>query len=502
MKKLLSIISFLLALQCSYSQNIAVTYTAPFPGVSQDVLNLPLGNNLFYVYNSQGLTFQKNNLNGTPTLIKKYQSASMSLSHLISKNGFLYAIGKKTNGASQSADVPYIFIVDTANFNMQYSSLYDLTFPNIAWVNIYDAKFLNSGNILMAGSINSYSTSNTIAWAMEINPNTNGTVVNTNTLSIGTSTTNYITSFAEISNSTIMFSGYGSNAGGFLAKATRSAGNLTFNSVYQTSVGGGVLNSFGNPKKILINQFINGGSDAIIKLDTNLALLSMISQSGIARIGANYYGTNLIKVENNKLYRLNNNKTLDIIDTSLTSIATRTMTVSNPMLMNSLNITNSNVYMLGSTLYDIFALVKTDLQGNLSCSNSIPYTNSIFQTNGGTTAFNSGSILAPLSYPAATSQTSSVTYSLTCGTITSIKSYTNNEKNIIRYLNGDYIINANTPIQSIELFDLTGKLIKQLNYLNNENEIKISLKDITSGIYLLKIIGTDKAENIYKILVN
>ena len=118
----------------------------------------------------------------------------------------------------------------------------------------------------MVGSINSYSTSSTVAWAMEVNPNANGIVVNTNTLTVGTSTANSFNSFSEISNSSIIFSGNYSNPYGFLAKASRSGGILTFNTLYETSIGGGVINSFSNPKKLLISTYLNGGSDFILKV--------------------------------------------------------------------------------------------------------------------------------------------------------------------------------------------------------------------------------------------
>lgn len=498
MKKLLCIISALFTLHAS--SQIAVTYSAS-QAVSQEALNIPLGNSLFYVYQSQGLTFQKNNLNGQPVLIKKFPNAAITVKHLLSKNGLLYVIGTSATGGPSSANIPALFVVDTMNFTLQLSTSYNLTFPNIAWVDINDAKFLNSNNIIMAGSIHSYSVNNTVAWAMEINPTANGMVINTNTLTVGTSTANAFHSFTEISNSSIIFSGSYANPYGFLAKATRSAGNLTFNSLYQTSVGGGILNSFSNPKKIIINNYLNNGSDAIIKLDTNLALLSTISQNGIIRIGSNFFTPHRIKVANNMLYRVEG-KVLDILDTGLISVATRSYNVINPMSFNNINITNSNVYMLGYTMYDVLGLVKTDLQGNLSCSNAIPYTNSIFQTNGGQTTFNANTILTSQNSAAPISQSATIVYTVTCGSITSLNDNLIKNNHVISYLDGDCFVKSNSSIQSTELYDVTGKLIKQLHYLNNEQEIKINLKDITSGIYLLKVIGTDKAESIYKTLVH
>jgi hypothetical protein len=46
------------------------------------------------------------------------------------------------------------------------------------------------------------------------------------------------------------------------------------------------------------------------------------------------------------------------------------------------------------------------------------------------------------------------------------------------------------PVKEIEIFDVSGKLIKEINF-SSYKEPKISLKGIKSGVYLLKI----KTEN-------
>lgn len=502
MKKTFFVIFTLFTLQF-FSQNVALTYSvSSASGVSQDLFNLPLGNSLFYAYYSQGLVLQKNDLNGVPVLIKKFPSSNISLRNMISNNGFLYLIGTSATGGTNSVSIPTIFIVDTINFNLQYTTTYNFSFPNIAWVNINDAKFLNSGNILMVGSINSYSTSSTVAWAMEVNPNANGIVVNTNTLTVGTSTANSFNSFSEISNSSIIFSGNYSNPYGFLAKASRSGGILTFNTLYETSIGGGVINSFSNPKKLLISTYLNGGSDFIMKVDTNLSLLSSISQAGIIRIGGNFYGSNQIKVANNKLYRLNSSKVLDILDTSLVSVSTKSYTSVDPMFFNSLNFNNSNVFMLGSTMYDIFALVKTDLSGSISCSNTLPFTNSVMQTNGGSTPFNSGVLLATQNSTSPSSQTATIIYTVTCGNITSLKENEDSGNQLLTFFNNEIIIKSNLAVETVDLFDLTGKLIRHFSYSNNETELKIKLTDFSTGMYILKTKDNSSAEHIHKLLVN
>ena len=52
-----------------------------------------------------------------------------------------------------------------------------------------------------------------------------------------------------------------------------------------------------------------------------------------------------------------------------------------------------------------------------------------------------------------------------------------------------FVIRCPLPVKEIEIFDVSGKLIKEINF--SSKEPKISLKGIKSGVYLLKI----KAEN-------
>jgi len=52
-----------------------------------------------------------------------------------------------------------------------------------------------------------------------------------------------------------------------------------------------------------------------------------------------------------------------------------------------------------------------------------------------------------------------------------------------------FVIRSSFPVKEIEIFDISGKLIKEITF--SSSEPKISLKGIKSGVYLLKI----KAEN-------
>uniref|UniRef100_A0A7C3UXR2 T9SS type A sorting domain-containing protein n=1 Tax=candidate division WOR-3 bacterium TaxID=2052148 RepID=A0A7C3UXR2_UNCW3 len=55
--------------------------------------------------------------------------------------------------------------------------------------------------------------------------------------------------------------------------------------------------------------------------------------------------------------------------------------------------------------------------------------------------------------------------------------------------NSFFVIRSSLPVKEIEIFDVSGKLIKEIAF--SSSKPKISLKGIKSGVYLLKI----KAEN-------
>ena len=55
--------------------------------------------------------------------------------------------------------------------------------------------------------------------------------------------------------------------------------------------------------------------------------------------------------------------------------------------------------------------------------------------------------------------------------------------------NSFFVIRCPLPVKEIEIFDVSGKLIKEITF--SSSEPKISLKGIKTGVYLLKI----KAEN-------
>ena len=62
-----------------------------------------------------------------------------------------------------------------------------------------------------------------------------------------------------------------------------------------------------------------------------------------------------------------------------------------------------------------------------------------------------------------------------------------------------FVIRSSLPVKEIEIFDVSGKLIKEINF-SSAKEPKISLKGIKSGVYLLKI-KTENKEFIRKLII-
>lgn len=59
---------------------------------------------------------------------------------------------------------------------------------------------------------------------------------------------------------------------------------------------------------------------------------------------------------------------------------------------------------------------------------------------------------------------------------------------------GELTISANSPIEKISIFTLTGKIIKE--FFPNQNSTQIDLKNLASGIYLTKIYSENNTKNV------
>jgi|GEM_PF-1858281 len=65
--------------------------------------------------------------------------------------------------------------------------------------------------------------------------------------------------------------------------------------------------------------------------------------------------------------------------------------------------------------------------------------------------------------------------------------------------NSFFVIRSPLPVKEIEIFDVSGKLIKEINF-SSSRKPKISLKGIKTGVYLLKI-KTENKEFTKKLII-
>lgn len=56
-------------------------------------------------------------------------------------------------------------------------------------------------------------------------------------------------------------------------------------------------------------------------------------------------------------------------------------------------------------------------------------------------------------------------------------------------------IESNTLIQSVELFNMLGQMVKTIHYNNGLNEVNLDMSDITSGSYFVQVKAQNKQKN-------
>lgn len=74
--------------------------------------------------------------------------------------------------------------------------------------------------------------------------------------------------------------------------------------------------------------------------------------------------------------------------------------------------------------------------------------------------------------------------------------YPNPVKGNTLFINGGDLSNTSTPV---EIYNLTGKLLFSKTYQATANHLKIDISNIPSGVFMLKVVTTEKTFN-YKII--
>lgn len=503
-----SIIFFLFIIILSfrfYSQTFTnhTTYTLGIPNAGNNLVigSVISGNslfNLYKVYNSNfHMVFQKSNLNGTPILIKSYP-LNFHTYKLDVSNGYLYVTGDMPGNLQNS--VPYIAKIDTSNLNL--ISLKQIEVNTNLNTFVKDSKLTNNGNLLLSGVtwINGFPFGLFLGYDSKID-----SVAYSQTLSVNGGST-FVAGATEISNSSVLFTGHDYNNQLFIGKATKTNSTFSVNSTYYSNCGLDYIDHIPGTHSALTYQM-----DRVFKIDTSLSLLNTAIGRDLNPF-LNYSGHVRMYFIENKLYRLGNFYEMDVFDTTLATISNISYpftanTFSSPSQVDIGNSAflakkNSNLYISFSPLhaFNWFYLFKTDLLGNMYCSNSLTRDDKIdVSNNSSSVAFNFGPQLFNLVNVNVSPTNVSVSYTDGCqGTLTNLKDLEIDNLNV-SFDGQKYIIKASKAISEICIYDVSGKLIEK-EVIKEANSALINLTDRSRGIYVCIAKLSDNSFHHFKLI--
>ncbi|MGZ4042651.1 MAG: T9SS type A sorting domain-containing protein [Bacteroidia bacterium] len=449
----------------------------------------------YYAGYNQNLTIQKNDQQGNPLTINSINMVlSQSYIQAEAYNGSLYVTGLRGGVFGNPYSNPYLAKIDTNNCLPIYVKEYQINNSN-HWIS--DIKILNDGTILLVG----WFFNNNIACSliMGVDP-VNGAPIYTHTLSLGYST--YIGNITEISNSTLLFTGWANNNNqAFIGKATKTTTTFSINSIYNTSAPLGDFGLTSNPKKIISSTL-----SEIYKVDTNLTFLNSTNGISVNASSSAFYN-------NNKIYRPVDPDKIEIYDTTLMNpvVYSYPQTASNFSPGVSVQLGSRGEMTFDSSFAYITAwaditqkyfLMKIKLDGSQSCG--IPGSGSVFPTpplTASQTSFTFGTMssytinnLIPLQ------MTNTV---IVTPDICAVNIHQNNSGETIKIQSGygSYTFSGQEYFSKAELYDVTGKLtaFKELDVPSNQLEIEV--QTIPKGIYIVKLTSLEGVQ--YKLkLVN
>lgn len=486
------------------------TYTVPVLGTSKIVSSIIYGNSLYYVYSSGGsFAIQKNDLNGITLLTKVYNLPIYSNAGIFlnSNNGAIYISGDKAATATNQ-ETPFLAKIDTSNLSFIFCKEY--LFLNNKVARLFQTKFLNNGTIMMCGGV----IPSTYYYGLAVNVDAaNGNVIYTNTLVVGAPTASFavgpptcFTSFAEISNSTILFSGYTDYLGGFISSAMQTATSVVTNSVFLCTSGGSKLIVSSNPSKVVAHQ-----NSKFFKIDTSLSILNSTPPGSDLTYSVN--GASRTFYDNGKVYVLNNSIDLDIYDDSFVHLSGNSYPFiaagySNTAQMNiggtgNVLVNNSNLFITSAVSQDNnkFYMLKTSLTGTMPCYVAKPVSRASVSHASSPSVFASGPITYTVNSLSFTGITSPVSFVTNVCTPTEIKEYTQSNAIKISLTDNGYSISSIETINSYDLYDITGRVIKTEVFTDPVTEIKINLSQFYHGIYVARIVDSDKKEHKIKLVL-
>lgn len=347
----------------------STSYSVSGSGSITEIASIVYGSRMYYAYDGGGTTgmfLQKGTVDGTLLTVNSFTDITLyDKPQFLANNSGLYLVSRVKLGSPNNGIV--LMKVDTTLCSPAYTQTYTMVgLPNMT---MNKCNFLNSGNIFIVGNASNFSNLN-YGYVLCLNPTMVGAVAYSRTLSIGTSTMCSLNSFVEISNSSILLSGK-NGVTPFISKGIKTVSTFSIASfsTYSTSIDISNMFNYGNPKKIMV--YANSGTtSAVCKLDTNA--LNWGTEPASSRVGRVHAGTMPEKAEfyNGKLYVYNLSNYIEILDTSILAVTSKTYNVANGMLFRTITTNSTNLF-ITQTLASPFAMrfntIKADLSANMSC---------------------------------------------------------------------------------------------------------------------------------------
>ncbi|MGE0569316.1 MAG: T9SS type A sorting domain-containing protein [Bacteroidia bacterium] len=458
-------------------------YSYNFNSGYEKINPLLLGQNLFFTYldmsiSPSGPCIQKNDLDGN-IIWKKVYAGMGNIQQYQAYNGNLIIAGETTS-TSNSVTISNICIasVDTSNGTLNYFKSYVV--PNCNMLTLSSSKILSNGDLLLGGNTftNGPSTNCCRGYLGRFDPS-NGNMIGQHFMQVlGENCT--VKSIEQFNNSTLYLSGSYSVNNSYVAKLDNVVNpnapvvkSINAQAHKVSKIGGNTL---------LLHK---GG--VMLKVDSSLNALPVNSSWRTYSFGSESF------YENGKIYVMGGPKQLAIIDTAgsmNTTLSSYKYNVAGGGIFGDPYMVKNNSNLFIAYNYNQtagpFSLLKTDLNGNMSCAvteTTAPTTFSLMMTTNACSVIpNTGSLTAIT----ATVLNGLISNTTSCLVATDIKGNSFDDVGItVNYLKDGYNVRSKELISDLYVYDLSGREIQHFE-LSTSN-YSFSLAEKPSGLYILSV---------------
>jgi hypothetical protein len=487
MKKLILSFFSILLVNTFFGQATLYRSYSYFGNSGLEEVHQVLGNKtIFFGYHAIsgpdiGVIIQKNDLDGNP-IWKKIVQGLDDISNVEMYNGNLIMVGQRAvfNNSVTTANV-CIASIDTSNGNLNYFKAHAM--PTYSAIALLCTKLLANGDILVGGSCGASSVG--YGYIGRFNAST-GNLVYHESLLINGEACN-VRSLEEYNNSSLFICGYYGNStiNYYAAKISNNATPVisTVRSFNDKTV---------NINKLNTNRLLIHSGGLMIKVDTNLVAVGNGSWT------TNNFNTGFSTksfYRNGKIYVTGAGglKQMAIVDTL--GAMTNTLAAcfyttggSSQIVSGYLQTNGTNLFITHATGANSapFYLLKTDMNGNTSCSTVGYFTCSTQSFSSAVLNGSLSSTTGTLGTLSPTIVTGTISTTFNCFTATGISENTVFSNGVsVRYKTDGYTINSSEVIRSLAVIDINGRDVK--HFESEGMELNFSLNEEPKGIYIVTI---------------